>query len=394
MNTLTPISSPHRIEVPFIKASFGGVDFGLTDRYNGVTGVRQADFITRLNVKKYGSGAVNQYTLTMVYLIDENSDPNYVDMVLSKATNREIYFTYGDMSQPEYSYKNEKGIITNVVPNVDYKNNKITYTITATSSTTLSYAVKKKTFPAKTAQPSQEIIRIVKDSSYGIKQLLPGMADITEVLKNGWIPQDDMPIQIAEKKDISPMDYILYLVSLMRGRSGNFYFLKIFDSIDGSSPHFEIVSTTRKGKEQMLTITVGYPGSIPVHNLTITQDSSTALLVEYRDSLEQPVYQDYSFRGDLVKKDFYSVQTNKGTPSANAKNWWDKMISFPISATLVTEGLYVPAEIVQSIYLDIFFFGKRYNHSGEYLIMEQEDDISASGFRTTLQLLRVGDYGV
>ena len=70
------------------------------------------------------------------------------------------------------------------------------------------------------------------------------------------------------------------------------------------------------------------------------------------------------------------------------------MISFPISATLVTEGLYVPAEIVQSIYLDIFFFGKRYNHSGEYLIMEQEDDISASGFRTTLQLLRVGDYGV
>ena len=143
MNALFPISTPHSIEVPFIKASFGGVDFGLTDRRNPKTGVMASDFITSLEVKKYGSGAVNTYTLNMTYVITPGVDPNYVDLVISRATDREIYFTYGDKSQPQYSYKNEKGIITNIVPHVDYKNNKIDYTITATSSTTLTYLLKK-----------------------------------------------------------------------------------------------------------------------------------------------------------------------------------------------------------------------------------------------------------
>ena len=391
MNTLLPLSMPHKIEVPFVKAVFGGVEFGLTDQKNPVTGVISSNFITSLVVEKYGSGAVNTYTLTMVFVITPEVDPNYVDMVISGASDRNITFTYGDLSQPEYSYKNEKAIITSIVPNVDYKNAKITYTITATSSTTLNYTI-KKTFSARVAQPSQVIIEVLYDTSNGILEILPGMLNKDEVLSKGWIPQNDIPVQIAEKKNISPIDYILYLVSLMKGTSGEFYTFRIFDALNEQQiPHFEIISTSHKGQSQMMTIQIGFPSSIPVYDFSVNQDSSIALLVDYRDNLESGLFQDFSFNGDLVTKDYYTSQVNNGNPSENMKNWWDKMVSFPLKASLTTPGLYVPADIVQSVYLDIVFFGKRYNHTGEYLIMEQKDQITAQGYRTTLSLLRIGD---
>lgn len=394
MNTLLPLSMPHKIEVPFVKAVFGGVEFGLTDQKNPVTGVISSNFITSLVVEKYGSGAVNTYTLTMVFVITPEVDPNYIDRVISKASDRNITFTYGDLSQPEYSYKNEKAIITNIVPNVDYKNAKITYTITATSSTTLNYTI-KKTFSARVAQPSQVILEeVLYDTSNGILEILPGMLNKDEVLSKGWIPREDVPVQIAEKKNISPIDYILYLVSLMRGTSGEFYTFRIFDTLNEQQiPHFEIISTTHKSSSQMMTIQIGFPGSIPVYDFSVNQDSSIALLVDYRDNLESGLFQDFSFNGDLITKDYYTSQVNNGNPSENAKNWWDKMVSFPLKASLTTQGLYVPADIVQSVYLDIVFFGRRYNHTGEYLIMEQKDQITAQGYRTTLSLLRIGDTG-
>ena len=115
-----------------------------------------------------------------------------------------------------------------------------------------------------------------------------------------------------------------------------------------------------------------------------------ALMVEYRDRIEKGIYHDYSFRGDLISRDFYTSQVVDGNTSQNLKNWWDKMVSFPYNATLTTEGLYVPAELIQSVYLDVFFYGKRYNHSGEYLITGQKDSISAAGYKTNLSLLKIG----
>lgn len=390
MNTLFSISRPHRIEVPFIKATFGGVDFGFSSKKNPVTGVIGSNFIKSLNVEKYGSGAVNTYTLVMKYVIEPDDDPNFVDMVISKATDRKIFFTYGDISQPEYSYKNEEAIITSIVPQVDYKNNTITYTIKATSSTTLSYAV-KRTFAATTGQPSQEIIKILYNNDYGLLDLLPGMRDKEKVLAKGWIPTGDKVVSISEKKDMAPMDYILYLVSLMVGSNNCYYFLKVMDQRDQEQPHFEIVSTEQKSKSQMLTIDVGYPGSVTVFNFEVSENSSTPLLVEYRDKIDSGLLKDYSFRGDLISKNYYSSETVNGDYSTNLRNWWNKMKSFPLTATLITQGIYVPAEIIQSIYINTYFFGKKYWHSGEYLIMSQNDSISEAGYRTTLGLMRIGE---
>jgi hypothetical protein len=141
----------------------------------------------------------------------------------------------------------------------------------------------------------------------------------------------------------------------------------------------------------MLTIDIGYPGSIPVFNFEVTENSSTALLVEYRGKLDSGVIKDYSFRGDLISKNYYSSETIDGDYSVNRKNWWDKMMTFPLNASLTTQGLFVPPEIIKSVYLNINFFGKKYWHSGEYMIMSQTDSISESGFRTTLGLMRIGE---
>lgn len=392
MNALQPLSSPHRVEVPFAKIQFGGETFGfMPNLKNSVTGAINSDFVTSLSVEKFGSGAVNKYTAELVYVIDQYSDPNYVDMVISKATDRKIVFEYGDLSQPDYSYKNETGIISDIVPNVDYKNNTIRYTITATSSTSLNYSLKKFFPKRKSTQPSRVIYEILYNNvEYGLLDLLPGMLDRSYVEDMGWIPTNDLAVDIDEKKNMAPIDYILYLVSLMKGTHGEYFYFKIFDAMNENQiPHFEIRNTLSKKSNEMLAIDIGLPGSIPVFNFSVNQNTSFSQLIRYQGKLDSNLYQDFGFNGDPMYKNFYSDQVFSGNPSEARKLWWEKMLSFPLSATLETCGLYVPAEIVQSVLLNIYFFGKKYNHSGEYLIMGQKDSISRRGFRTTLELLRI-----
>ena len=380
---------PRLISVPFVKAKFGGVEFGLTDKKNSYTGILASDFITGLNVKKYGSGAVNTYTLSLKYAVTPGSDPNYIDLIISRANDRKISFTYGDLSEPSYSYKDEEALITSVVPSVDYNKGVISYTITATSSSALSYSL-KRSYEGRNDKPSNVILEVLYDPNSGLLDIFKGMLNKDTVLGNKWIPVTDSVVKIAEKRDISPMDYILYLVSLMKSDSGNYHSLRVIDGGEGGQlPYFIIVSTANKDESQMMYISIGYPGSIPIYDFTIQQNSSTALMVEYRDEVDSGIYNDYSFTGDLKELDYYSDQVVGGTPSEGLKTWWKKMEIFPLSATLRTDGLYLPAELVQSVYLDIYFFGKRYNNSGEYIITSQEDSITSGGYFTTLGLMRI-----
>ena len=42
------------------------------------------------------------------------------------------------------------------------------------------------------------------------------------------------------------------------------------------------------------------------------------------------------------------------------------------------------------IRLNVYFYGRKHISSGLYIVTKQVDNISTSGFRTTLSLLRVG----
>lgn len=66
------------------------------------------------------------------------------------------------------------------------------------------------------------------------------------------------------------------------------------------------------------------------------------------------------------------------------------MTSFPINVTLTVKGLIKPAILMSYVYLDCRFYGNKHYSSGYYTITKQTDSVSASGFKTTLNLLRVG----
>ena len=65
------------------------------------------------------------------------------------------------------------------------------------------------------------------------------------------------------------------------------------------------------------------------------------------------------------------------------------MTSYPVSASLRIRGLIVPAVLAETIRVNVIFFGRKYNYSGKYMVTGQTDVISTSGYRTTLDLLRI-----
>ena len=70
------------------------------------------------------------------------------------------------------------------------------------------------------------------------------------------------------------------------------------------------------------------------------------------------------------------------------------MINYPINSTLKIKGLLRPAILMSYVYINAQFYGKPHISSGYYIVTKQVDDISQSGYRTTLSLVRVGSAEV
>jgi hypothetical protein len=113
---------------------------------------------------------------------------------------------------PAYVYKNEEAIITKVKQNFNIKGGgEIAYTISAVSSAALNSGI-SKTFQGRKAKPSEIIKQLIKDPQYGLQDLFTGM-NLNNIDK--LIASDDKEVSLAPKRNISPIDYISYLVSCM-----------------------------------------------------------------------------------------------------------------------------------------------------------------------------------
>lgn len=170
MITADLIGDEIRVQTPFVKVVIGSAPteyvFGIfqqsqsTQRDNQgvyrVQNIQYPNYIQSLKVAKI-NGQVNTYTLTLKYAITQFNDPNFMDKVLSSASNsRRIVFSYGDLNAPAFVYRNEEAIITNVQQQIDLPSASITYTISAVSSSNLGM-VGAFNFPAVTDQPSHII---------------------------------------------------------------------------------------------------------------------------------------------------------------------------------------------------------------------------------------------
>ena len=408
-------STENYVECPFVIIKLGKYTFG---NYSG-TAERAAlstlmkvdypNFMTGISVRKI-NGQVNTYTVNMVYAITENDDPNMLEKVFSSVRDsREMILTYGDWNSAPNIYKEETALITSIKSNVSMSSSTITYTIEGVSNS-LSLNSALYDFPARRAKPSDVVKEILYSPSYGLSAIFTGMTNRLEVSKNSLIASDDKVVDLEAKHSITALSYISYLVSSMVSSTNSdnsviqdsIYQMCIRDDVNNSmgGPYFMVKKVSAVGAitqdGSLWEIDIGYPGRNFVMDFTVENDESWSLLYDYQDEINQSKY---VYRigddGSILTEDSPSLVRNKRSKKITESNkqWWTLMTQFPITANLKIKGLVRPTILMDYIKINVFFYGRKHIYSGVYVIIQQDDEITADGFRTSLRLLRVdGDY--
>ena len=411
------LSINSRVAAPFITVTIGDYSFGLysktktnlelSGRYYAAIKVTYPNYMKSLEVAKV-NGTLNTYSLVMSYPITQNDDPNLIDKVLSSvSSSRKITFTYGDCSTPSFMYRNEEALITNVTSQMDVASSKITYTISAVSSSLL-LAAGTYNFGRRTAKPSDVIKEILYNKTYGLQDIFYGMHSRQQVDQLGLILGDDRSVTIEAKKNITILDYLNYLVSCMSNQNDApnatlktaRYILTIHDDTSGilDGPYFRInkiyTTSTSLNSIDYYTVDIGYPNKDLVVNFSVDDDQSYPLLYNYSSKLERSDYiyriDDYGQISEIYSPSISNSAELLETTQAD-RTWWSQVTQFPVHATLTIRGLLRAAVLMSYIRVNVYFYGRMHNSSGVYIITKQVDNISESGYTTTLSLVRIGD---
>ena len=409
------LSTTSRVAAPIIIVQIGDVTFGLYNKtrshvemfgkyYNAVK-VNYPNYLKSLNVRKI-NGQLNLYTLQMEYSITPQDDPNMIDKILSGVSRtRKIIFTYGDATIPSYMYRNEEAIITQVQSVPDVVNSKISYTIQATS-TALGLTANTFSFPKKFTKPSDEIKKLLYDKSKGLLEIFYGMHDPQTVGQLGLIKSDDKEVWIQAKSNISALDYLRYLVECMSSYQDdsrgiyrkNRYIITFYDDtstlLDG--PYFRVgsVATSAPNKTSLdvYEIDIGYPTKDVVQSFTINDNQAYSILYDYSQTITttDSVYR-VADNGTLEEIESPSMAKSSELYKATEANktWWSNVTQFPIKATLILRGLLRAILLMSYIRVNVYYYGKKHNTSGLYVVTQQDDSIDIGGYKTTLTLMRV-----
>ena len=418
-NILAPAA---RIQVPWIKAVIGNYTFGVFTKtvktaigedgqYFTTYNVQYPNFVKSLSVKKI-NGQVNQYTLSIVYPVRQNDDPNFFEKVFSSVSKtRKIVFSYGDMNMPSYIYKDEEALITSVRSNFQLPTAVISYTVEAVSTGALNQA-SNHTFLGGDKRPSDLIKNLVlyDTSSRGIHSLFPG---ITASNIDQLIDSDDKIVHLETKTNISTLDYINYLVSCMIPASSTttnradteLYILSFHDDttydqiynndFKTNGAYIKVKKVSHKvERSDALVIDVGFgnTGTI-VRKFSVADNEGYTLMYDYNESLETGSY--------VQKLNNQGQWENIYAPTTTSKNheymtraedlrWWTKVTKYPITATIELQGLLRAATLMSYVRLNVIFpDGHKHIASGLYLITSQLDSIDERGYITTLGLTKI-----
>ncbi len=401
------LGTTSRVEVPIIGVKIGNYTFGVYNSYNKKTEedyyIINARFVDSLKVKKI-NGTVNQYTLVLKYPVTSVDDPNLLDKVFASVSDtRKISFSYGDASTPAFVYKEEEAIITKVKRRTDVSSSVKQYTISAVSSGVLNTIGSYNFQARKGVKPSDVIYEILYSPKYGLTSIFYGMSDRTKVEQLGLIDIRDAEIDLSAKYQMSVLDYLSYLVDMMKpldassGLTKSTMFILVFEddlSSGLNGPYFKVVPSSKlKTKSTAYEIDVGFPSQNVVTDWSVEDDETYAIYYKFSKELN---VQEYSKRiddnGNLVDvfAPAYAPKTNALVTSENIKTWWTKVTEFPIKATITFKGLLRPAVLMSYVRVKIYFWGQLDIDSGLYIVSSQEDSIDSRGFRTTLNLIRVG----
>jgi hypothetical protein len=420
------LSSTSRIQVPWIKVTIGEYTFGVFDKktsrdkdsagyYTKSFDVQYPQYVESLNIQKI-NGQVNTYTLQLRYPVRVDDDPNLIEKILSSVSRtRKIVFSYGDASNPAYIYKNEEAIITSVQQSFNMEStiqSVISYTIKAVSGCALAgsgaFTFANSASPKK---PSDEIKRVFRDSTYGLQDLFKGMSAANI---DALIDSSDQAVELETKINVSPLDYINYLVGCMYpvgtapgSLTSDMYILTIhdetvFDNFFGDTsgfggPYFKItrVSNRTLNRSDAFNIDIGINTSTTVVSFTIENNENYSLLYNYNSKLSTEKYASRLNTKGEWEQIFAPMVTSGNdrflTRSEDAV-WFTKLTKYPINATIRIQGLLRPATLMQYVRLNVIFpGGNRHISSGLYIVTKQIDELSGNGYFTTLSMTRISD---
>ena len=400
------VSIPTLVQSPFIIANIGGVTFG-TFSGNYRTNATYPNYMESMSVTKV-NGTVNTYTLNFHYQVATGQDPNLLDKIFSRATkDRRIILQYGDWMAPNYIYKEEQCIITNVTTRLNMSSSSLDYTLQCTSDA-IGLNSTQFNFPARNAKPSDVILQLLSNSKYGLKDVFTGMRNKNVVLSKNLIASNDKKVQLLPQNNTTILNYLNYLVGCMVDNktpeenklSTSKYFLTINDDYnnDLGGTYFKVSEVSANAAVYNATDTyeldINYPGDNFVTEFSLNNDQSWSILYEYAGDVKQEEYT-YNIRDDgtietLSSPSLLTSSLTNGK-SAYKTQWWSYMTEFPITATLTLKGLTRPSMLMTYVKLNVWFAGgQKHISSGTYIITKQTDSITSAGYTTTLTLLRVG----
>ncbi len=400
------VSIPTLVQSPFIIANIGGVTFG-TFSGNYRTNATYPNYMESMSVTKV-NGTVNTYTLNFHYQVATGQDPNLLDKIFSRATkDRRIILQYGDWMAPNYIYKEEQCIITNVTTRLNMSSSSLDYTLQCTSDA-IGLNSTQFNFPSRNAKPSDVILQLLSNSKYGLKDVFTGMRNKNVVLSKNLIASNDKKVQLVAQNNTTILSYLNYLVGCMVDNktpdenklSTSKYFLTINDDYSNElgGTYFKVSEVSADAAVYNATDTyeldINYPGDNFVTEFSLNNDQSWAILYEYAGDVKQEEYT-YNIRDDgtietLSSPSLLTSSLTNGK-SAYKSQWWSYMTEFPITATLTLKGLTRPSMLMTYVKLNVWFAGgQKHISSGTYIITKQTDAITSAGYTTTLTLLRVG----
>lgn len=400
------VSIPTLVQSPFIIATIGGVTFG-TFSGNYRTNATYPNYMESMSVTKV-NGTVNTYTLNFHYQVATGQDPNLLDKIFSRATkDRRIILQYGDWMAPNYIYKEEQCIITNVTTRLNMSSSSLDYTLQCTSDA-IGLNSTQFNFPARNAKPSDVILQLLSNSKYGLKDVFTGMRNKNVVLSKNLVASNDKKVQLVAQNNTTILNYLNYLVGCMvdsktpaeNKLSNSKYFLTINDDYnnDLGGTYFKVSEVSADAAVYNATDTyeldINYPGDNFVTEFSLNNDQSWAILYEYAGDVKQEEYT-YNIRDDGTIETLSSpsllTSSLTNAKSAYKTQWWSYMTEFPITATLTLKGLTRPSMLMTYVKLNVWFAGgQKHISSGTYIITKQTDSITSAGYTTTLTLLRVG----
>lgn len=400
------VSIPTLVQSPFIIANIGGVTFG-TFSGNYRTNATYPNYMESMSVTKV-NGTVNTYTLNFHYQVATGQDPNLLDKIFSRATkDRRIILQYGDWMAPNYIYKEEQCIITNVTTRLNMSSSSLDYTLQCTSDA-IGLNSTQFNFPSRNAKPSDVILQLLSNSKYGLKDVFTGMRNKNSVLTKNLIASNDKKVQMVAQNNTTILNYLNYLVGCMVDNktpeenklSTSKYFLTINDDYtnDLGGTYFKVSEVSADAAVYNATDTyeldINYPGDNFVTEFSLNNDQSWAILYEYAGDVKQEEYT-YNIRDDgtieTISSPSLLTSSLTNGKSAYKSQWWSYMTEFPITATLTLKGLTRPSMLMTYVKLNVWFAGgQKHISSGTYIITKQTDSITSAGYTTTLTLLRVG----